>query len=72
MEPTTDFIQGEVVSCLDVYDHIGAAIMGVSVAAQDQDGVTLLILQAHLKALCNMQLNAFDDRLKEVDGNAPI
>lgn len=72
MELLTEMIQGEVLSVVDVFDDIGDAIIGVSYAARDQDGMTLLILQGHLKSLCDMQLNAFDERLKEANGNAPI
>lgn len=53
MENNTDFVQGAIV--LSGYE-IESAITATACAAKEADGITLVILQNHLKNLCALQL----------------
>ena len=62
-----EFAEGAVI--LSGYE-IESAITNTVCAAKEADGVTLVILQSHLKNLCNLQLKAliesvYQDRLDD-------
>lgn len=57
-----EMIQGEALELAGspMYDF-ESAISTVAEAAKDAEGMTLLILQAHLKSLCDAHLQALKD-----------
>lgn len=51
----TELVAGECIQSITDADRIESAISNAAYAAKDAEGVTLLILQDHLKRLCKQQ-----------------